>query len=231
MYKFIVDDLIVDVVKKLRYVRYIPELKKVVVTTRTSAQAVCGSDNKTLYALPHTQIPENKKHWKYAKIVEITETEYNELSKSLKIVKSVPVSYLLSETRKKRITEMSTVCKNKIEEGFNCVLSDGTSHHFKLTIEDQLNLLDAERLVKQGSSQVLFHSTNSTARLFSSFDIEKIINAAYTHKNNQITYFNMLKQCINELSDIELLNKIEYGVVLTELPITEALKSQINSIL
>lgn len=211
MYKLIVDNIVVDVVKKLRYVRYIPELNKIVVTSAASAHAVCGSDNKTFYAIPEVTLPHKKSHWKTATIIEIGNAEYLELKKALKQGGKVTSNSLLNIERAKKISQMSDCCNSAIISGVCCVLSDGKEHHFKLTVEDQLNMIDLQRELDSGAEQIVFHATDETCKAYSREDIQKILQAAALHKKQQTTYFNLLKGYIKEVTDLEILKSITYG--------------------
>lgn len=212
MYKIIVDNVIVDVIKKLRYVRYIPELNRTVVTSPASAQAICGSDSKTFYTESEDLLPPNKSNWKVGTYIKISEAEYNFLSNTLKTVGKVQSDFELQSARKSKISELSDCCKKSIIDGFTCTLSDNKEHHFRLTLEDQLNLIDLEREITNGAKEVLFHSTDNMCKMFLSEDICTVLYHASKHKQKQTTYFNLLKYVINNMTDIESINKISYGV-------------------
>ena len=231
MYKLIVVNVVVDIVKKLRYVRYIPELNKVVITTAASAHGVCGSDNKTFYALPQVAVPQEKSYWKTVTLIKINETEYHHLEASLKKYDKVPSSSYIAHLRSRKIKEMSTCCNEAIIAGFSCVLSDGAAHHFRLTIEDQLNLIDIERQILQGCSAVLFHSTDNVCTLFSAEDLSVILTAATNHKQYHTTYFNLLKHCINSIEDADVIEGIHYGIDLLALPISMNIKQTVRNCL
>ena len=83
MYKIIYNNLVIDVVKKLRYVKYIPEFKKVLPVSAIDAHGICGSDNKTFYALFNVKIPEEKSYWKKVTFIKIDEAEYLDLQDKL----------------------------------------------------------------------------------------------------------------------------------------------------
>ena len=72
---------------------------------------------------------------------------------------------------------MSTICHNRIIDGFRVVLSDGESHHFELSIEDQLNLLEIKSLIENGQKSFIYHETDSLSKEFSLEDMEKIIDS------------------------------------------------------
>ena len=231
MYKIVVNNIVVDVVKKLRYIRYIPELNRVVVTTASAAQAICGSDNKTFYALPNISIHKKKAHWPVANIIHISESEYEELKYALSKYNNVVSDYVLDKVRKEKVAELSTYCKEAIISGFTCMLSDKQEHHFKLTIEDQINLLDVQREFDSGAETIIFHATNELCQVYRRPDIEIILTAAAFHKKKQTTYFNVLKNCIYNIYDMDVIKAIKYGDSVTELPVKLNITQDIKELL
>ena len=211
MYKLVSNGLIVDVVKKLRYVKYIPELKKITLTSYSSAHGVCGSDNKTFYALSHNNVPKEKSYWKRVECVEIDYEEYKSLKESLKVGSPIHENHFIVESKNNKILEMSSKCNESIVNGFVCKLSDGKECHFRLTIEDQMNLLDIQKEIEMGHQTILFHSTKEMCKLFSIEDATLICEEASKHRRYHTTYFNLLKFIINNISDKEFIDNIKYG--------------------
>lgn len=231
MYKLIVDNIVVDVVSKLRYVRYIPELNKVVITTAASAHGICGSDNKTFYALPQVTVPQEKSYWKVATAVKICEKEYNELRSALKTQDAVVPDYVLDTVRTRKIAELSKSCNSTIISGFNCLLSDGKPHHFKLTVEDQLNLLDIQRQLDEGAKKIVFHATDEICQAYNREDIQTILKESAAHRRHQTTYFNILKNCIYNIYDVDVIRSINYGDDLNNLPVTLTVDNTVKELL
>lgn len=231
MYKLLVDNIVVDVVKKLRYVRYIPELNKVVVTTAASAHGICGSDNKTFYALEEAKVPDEKSYWKVATTIKICEKEYNELKSALKTNNVVVSNYLLDIERRRKISELSDACNHTITSGFKCVLSDGREHHFKLTIEDQLNLVDVRREFENGAEKIVFHATDEMCQAYTRADIQVILQSAVSHKKHHTTYFNILKNCIYNIYDFDIINSIKYGDNIEDLPVELTVDNTIKELI
>lgn len=231
MYKLIIDNIVVDVVKKLRYVRYIPELNKVVVTTAAAAHGICGSDNKTFYALPKVAIPQEKSCWKVATPIKISNKEYEQLKSALEIHGSVTSNHMLELERERKISELSDSCNQVIISGFRCVLSDGKSHHFRLTIEDQLNMFDIQKELDAGADQIIFHATNEICKAYSREDIQTILTAATEHKRYETTYFNILKNCIYNIYDLETISAIQYGDSIEALPVSITVDNTVKELL
>jgi hypothetical protein len=91
------------------------------------------------------------------------------------------------------------------------LLSDYESYNFKLTAEDQLNLISIEGQLNAGAETVIYHATGQPCRVFSRDDMLKVIKAFRQHVTYHTTYFNVAKQYINSLTDIEKINQFSYG--------------------
>jgi hypothetical protein len=229
MYKIIHNNIIVDVVKELRYVKYIPEFKKIIPTSRATAQAICGSKNKIYYALQGVEIPAEKSHWKVVTFIKIGEKEYNclkeELCKNYTIYANKKE---LNLVRTNKISEMSSICKQKIIDGVSVLMDDGHYYKFRLTVEDQLNLLEIERDIINGQENILYHSTDNVCRFYTKDEMMRLILVSQQHKNFHTTYFNLLKYCINNMDNVSAIDSIEYGVDLLSMSIPDKVKSIIR---
>lgn len=54
MYKLVCNGMVIDVLKEICYVRYLPKQERMVITDRQSANGVMGSDKDTVYHLTGT---------------------------------------------------------------------------------------------------------------------------------------------------------------------------------
>ena len=229
MYKIIHNNIIIDVVEELRYVRYIPQFNKIVPTNALTAQGICGSKNGVYYALQGINIPAEKKHWKQVSIFEISETEFNDLRSRLnKNYTLYANNVILDSTRKDKIAELSIECNKIITEGISVRLEDNFYYNFRLTIEDQINILELEKEVRDGATSVIYHSTNNVCREYTANEIKLISNAASNHKKYHTTYFNLLKYCINNMYNTDEINNIKYGDKLTELDVNDEIKKLVK---
>lgn len=78
-YKLMNGNMVVDLLREVRYVRYLPKQKRIVATDSQSANGVMGSDNETVYHLigkPYTFDGELKS----VQVMQITEAEFDRLS-------------------------------------------------------------------------------------------------------------------------------------------------------
>lgn len=84
-YKVIHNNMLVDLLTDVQWIRYLPKQKRVVMTDSQSANGIMGSDHNTLYHLsgrPYTFDTEIKS----VEIVKISEEEFDRLSTEFAIV-------------------------------------------------------------------------------------------------------------------------------------------------
>lgn len=165
-----------------------------------------------------------------ASVIEIDEEEFTALSKSIESGEQVEVpetpeapdiddtpsdpnqEITVEYVRNAKVTEMNMMCKNLIQKGFDVELSDGSSHHFSLTEQDQLNLITLSTMVASGETAIPYHADSEPCKFYSVDDITAILNAATSWKTYQVTYNNSLKTYINSLDKITEISAITYGM-------------------
>lgn len=225
MYKVIYNDFIIDVIKDIRYLRYIGKTGKVTVSDPSSCNAIYSSDKNTIYMLQGKKIPEACPH-KVVKLQQITESEYKRLSEQLRTDEKLYANLSdLNKVRSEKIAELSKQCNETIVSGVSVLMSDGLYHHFKLTLEDQLNISMLEKQVNSGCRTVLYHETNKLSKIYSAEDIAKLFVESDKHKQYHTTYFNILKHFINCCYDVHKIKNIEYGVDLSSVGVSKELIS------
>lgn len=128
-----------------------------------------------------------------------------------------------------KIQEMSNTCNRLITNGFDIELSDGETHHFSLTIQDQLNLITLSSLVSSGETEILYHADGELCKYYSNIDIMSIVAKATEFKTYQVTYYNSLKAYIESLDSIEDISRIEYGVEIPTEYQSEILKGMLTN--
>lgn len=111
-----------------------------------------------------------------------------------------------------KMKEMNLECNKVIAAGFDEELSDGNTHHFSLTLQDQLNLITSSQTILDGATEIPYHADGELCKYYSREDMEKIIAGANSFKTYHIAYFNSLKTYINSLNDIDKISSISYGV-------------------
>jgi hypothetical protein len=205
MYKIIQDNQVIDVVRHPRFVSFL-STGHIAITDKTSAHGIVGSDTKTIYSFELNDI------YPIVSIEEVTPEEFERLHGLLNSGQEVVVDEaLLKNVRKAAIDQISSTCKDKITSGFSVVLSDNKLYNFRLTTEDQLNLMSIESQLNAGAKTIIYHATNQPCRVFSRKDMLKIISTFKRHTLYHTTYFNVAKQYINSLVDIEKINTFIYG--------------------
>ncbi len=205
MYKIVQNNKIIDVVKYPQFVNFLAS-GHIAMTDKTSANGILGSDNKTVYSF------QSRVGYPTVAIVEITSKEFERLQGLLNSDQEVCADeHILALARQNKIKYLSNQCKAKISSGFVIGLSDGKSYSFKLTAEDQLNLMSIEGQLNAGAETVIYHATNQPCKVFSRDDMLKVIKAFRSHVTYHTTYFNVAKQYINSLTDLEKINNFNYG--------------------
>lgn len=129
-----------------------------------------------------------------------------------------------------KLRAISKAENDTITAGFDVVLSDGKSHHFSLTVQDQLNLLTLMGMVQSGAQEVPYHADNELCTKFSAEDITSVINTATIFKKYHETYHNSLKAYVQSLSSIADLDEVIYGMDIPEEFQSDVYKEMINEL-
>lgn len=153
----------------------------------------------------------------------ISEEEYNELKAKIEN-KPPEVSLYLKRTREEKIDELCSSCQQKIIDGCDISLSIGTQH-FKFTAEDQLNISRLmNNLQINRTNKVIYHSTGNRVQYYSAADFTRIYDEMNKHITYHTTYFNLLKNCINNMYNPLEIKEISYGYKLTNFEDIQLLK-------
>lgn len=206
MYKIIQNNKVIDVVKYPQFLKFLAS-GHIAITDKTSADGIASSDQRTVYSLqPHT---------KY-QTVTIEKIDLNELERLQSLLGSgqevIADTSVLDKARRSTLQRLSNQCKANISAGFSLTLSNGEPYSFKLTAEDQLNLMSIEGQLNTGAETVIYHATNQPCKVFTRDEMLKVIKAFRHHVTYHTTYFNAVKQYINSLTDVEKIKKFEYGM-------------------
>ena len=207
MYKIIQNNKVIDVVQTPSFISFLSS-GYIAITDKTSAQGIVGSDNKTIYSFKPDAHPSASE----ATIEKITLEEFNRLYDLLNSDQEIIANEkIVITTRQKKIEQLSKICHEKIVSGFSVRLSDGKYYDFKLTVEDQLNLMATENQLNSGAETFIYHATNGPCKSFSREDMYKIIDYFKRYTLYHTTYFNVAKQYINSLTDIDKITAFNYG--------------------
>lgn len=117
-----------------------------------------------------------------------------------------------------KVQELSNTCSNTIYQGIPITLSNGSTQHFTLTEQDQLNLSGIGLKLLMGAQQIAWHEDDVTkeCQYYSAEDAQKIIATLTTFKEYHITYFRDLRIYVYSLNTVEEVEAIEYGFELPE---------------
>lgn len=218
MYKIIHNNKVIDVVKYPQFVSFLAS-GHIAMSDKISASGIVGSDGKTIFSFqPHAD-------YITVTIEEIDYEEFERLQSLLDSKQEISANEdVLEQARRDKIKRLSNQCKAAISAGFYIALADDTAYNFKLTPEDQLNLMSIEGQLNAGVETFVYHATNQPCRVFSRDEMIKVISAFRRHITYHTTYFNAAKQYINSLVDLEKINSFVYGTDVTAMVHNRAIK-------
>ena len=212
MYKIILNNSVIDIVRKPRFIKILSS-GNVAITDKTSANGIVGSDGMTVYSLVEGLNTD-------AKVVTIREIEQDEFSRLECLLNSgdtiIDNGEELNKAVENTIENLSHMCKHKITSGFSTVLSDGNVYKFRLTPEDQINLLNLENQLRTDDSLFVYHSTGMPCKVFKREDVNKIVKQYRKHVLYHTTYFNVAKQYVASLKDVNKIKEFHYGTDITD---------------
>ena len=210
MYKVIYNNKVIDVIASPQFLKILPA-GQVTFASKSVANGVAGSNNE-FYSFERAADPSIK----VVSIEKVTAEEFSRLRDLLNSkAEIIDDKASLAERRNTAINNLSKICQTEIVNGFKIILADGVTYHFKLTAEDQLNLLSIENQLNTGASSILYHATDMPCKLFYREDMLKVIAAFRKHVLYHTTYFNVAKQYINTLTDTKKIETFTYGTDLS----------------
>lgn len=115
----------------------------------------------------------------------------------------------LAQCKSRKITEMCSICQTTITSGI-----DYNNEHYRLNTTDQINLTSLGALAQQGKS-VPYHADGQVCRIYSSEEMLGLVQAATQFIIYHTTYFNLLKHIILDLTDVDEVKNVEYGMELS----------------
>lgn len=212
MYKIIQDNKIIDIVNIPRFVKFLSS-GHIAITDKASAQGIVGSDQETIYSFG----PVGQQNFSIVTIAEIDTEEFSRLQSLLNSGQEISADESALEIAKREVIKrLSNICKYKITAGFSIRLSDENFYDFKLTTEDQLNLMTIENQINSGAESFIYHATDQPCRFFNREDMIKIIKSFKQYTLYHTTYFNAAKQYIKSLVDIEKIKLFTYGTDISD---------------
>lgn len=226
-YKFISNGKIIDAVEEPVWVKQ-DSKGRIVRCGVTEAVGVLSSDMSTVLHISGAKEFDGDTFDEIS-IADITADEYEELKVLLNLGASVPDSgdvewnddekdadepledATLSEVKTRCLERLSKECQQTIYRGVDVELSDGTTRHFALEIEDQLNLLTLSTLIANGETMLPYHASDELCTYYSAKDILTITQTATEYKTYHTTYYNSLKNWIMSMTSIAEVGAVKYG--------------------
>lgn len=125
----------------------------------------------------------------------------------------------IDDIKAEKIDELSQKCTSIIYHGIDVDISDGTTEHFTLDEQDQLNLSGLGLELAAGAEFVAWHEDDKSkpCRFYTADDASKIIQSLTIWKSYHITYFRDLRIYVNKaLKTKEEVESVEYGMELSD---------------
>lgn len=125
-------------------------------------------------------------------------------------IEYIPYIPTLNEAKAIKIDELSNICNFMIINGVDINI-DGALEHFSYKEEDQVNIKEIFDLAVQTNVPMYYHADGESCKMYT---VEQIINlyaTATTNKMHHITYYNQLKEYVNDLETVEDVQNVEYG--------------------
>ena len=222
-YKLVLDNTIIGAVTSYDFIRYSPIAQCYLSADETTGEYV-GFGGKLYRSTWMSPIVQQKEYTSVL-IVEIEEEEYQVYKEAMEKneviaddTKEEEPAYInpvdtasIDFIRSSKLTEMSYACRKAIEQGFDLILR-GESHHFSLTTQDQLNLMNLDMT----QDLIPYHADGEPYTYYTADEIKQIIKAANDHKIYHTAYYNSLKEYINALDTIEDIAAITYGTTIPD---------------
>lgn len=122
----------------------------------------------------------------------------------------------MEELKNQKVAIMSAVCNQVITYGVDVELTDGTTKHFGLSLEDQVNLMNLQAMIASGAESVPYHADGEECLYYSAADFALIVQAATSWKLYQESYFNSMREYIRTMETAEEIEAVTYGI---EIPV------------
>lgn len=139
-----------------------------------------------------------------------------------------PYEPTLEDLKQEKIQEVSSACKQTIHAGVDVELPTGSTEHFSLKEEDQINLFGKQAQITAGVTQLEYHQDGHPCRYYTVEEMTAIITAAMQYVSYHTTYCNSLYTWINAVTDKADLAQITYGATIPAEYQSEVLKTYLS---
>lgn len=124
----------------------------------------------------------------------------------------VPVK--LNNAKRAKRNEISRATETDIVNGVDVELSDGTTGHFSMKTEDQINIKSWRDECANGLAAAPYHADGEKCKMFSAEDIVRIYKTMAAKKMYATTYCNKVYDWIDSCESVEEVEAIVYGAEL-----------------
>lgn len=239
-YKLVQDNQIIGVVNSGNFFKFSPITNCFLRSNESEGEYISYNGNlyRSTWMLPSAEPKEHievlvleisqEEYEIYASAIENNEAIIEEQTNNEEAEEEIYIDpidqYSINFIRTSKIKEMSRICNQTIENGFDIEIQ-GETHHFSLTVQDQLNLITLSSMATQGVQQIPYHADGELCKFYTAAEINTIVNQATIFKTYHTTYYNALKAYINSLETIEEIGAITYGIELPEEFQTDVLRA------
>ena len=221
MYKILYNNITIDVIKKIKYCRYLSGVNRMILTDAISANCIVSSTGSEVYHIAGTpSLPEG---YKSVTIIPIKKAEYDYLTSLVTRGETIEVDLLKS--RENKIAEMSLASRNTIYAGTDITLSDGVTYHFSFTDQDQSQIGLLTIAAKTAAMlEMMGQATNETGKdypwhpdggdciFYSREDMITIGTAMQNYITYHNSYFHALRNYIQGMNSALKISEITYGI-------------------
>lgn len=221
MYKILYNNVVIDVLKKPIYCRYLVNSKRKLRTDKVSANCIVSSDGSQVYHLVGTPVLPDK--YKSVEIVPIEKGEYDYLQS--RITRGESLDADLISTRENKIAEMSSMSESVIHAGTDVSLSDGNTYHFSFSDQDQFQIgflataaknaamLESMNLpTNETGKDYPWHADGRDCIFYSRQDMITIGTAMQNYITYHNSYFHALRNYIQSMNNPLKIMEIKYGI-------------------
>lgn len=117
MYKIIHNNLIIDVMEKLRYVRYLPKSQRTVGTDRLAATGIMSSNGEEIYHL-EGKLDNFPEKLKTVQVIKIDEKEFKKLTTELTFQKEQVID---NNNLQEQIDALAAMVNQLSQQNFNLI--------------------------------------------------------------------------------------------------------------
>lgn len=226
-YKVIADHTVVGVCTEYDFRRY--QTKHNIIIVSDCDRVECVQIGDRYYHdewMAHCQFPHID-----AQVVAITKGEYNTIAAAIEGGQEIPEpaedetteqgtetsvdpieGLTLDFVKSRKLEEMKQTCSKAIESGIDVRMDDGSTHHFTLTLTDQMMINSMAVKAQQGTELLPWHADGEPSRFYTADEIIRICDSMERFVVYHQAYFNSLKLYINSISEIEAFGSVNYGM-------------------